>query len=340
MMVMIINLNACSKAEEKRYEASFLDVFDTMTTLVGYAKDKEEFTQYAQIIHDQLKEYHELYDIYNNYDGINNIKTINDNAGITPVKVDQKIIDLIKLSQQADRLTDDKINIAFGAVLSVWHKYRTDGLEDPYNAKLPPMEELKERAQHTNINDVIIDEAESTVYLKDPEMSLDVGAIAKGYATEMSSQYAQSKGFTNGMLSVGGNVRTFGSKLDSESKDRSWRVGIQNPDVESKDKNLYVLNLKDYSLVTSGVYERYYTVDGKQYHHIIDPNTLMPADYFLSVSIVCKDSGMADALSTSVFNMPYEDGLMLIESLEDTEALWVLKDGSRKYSSDFNKFIK
>lgn len=340
MMVMIFNLNACSKTHEKRYEASFLDLFDTITKVVGYAKDKDDFTQYAQMIHDKLQEYHQLYDIYNNYDGINNIKTINDNAGKAPVKVDRNIIDLLKLSKKYEKLTGGKINIAFGAVLSVWHQYRTEGLDNPDNAKLPPMDVLKEKAKHTDINDMIIDEANSTVFLKDPEMSLDVGAVAKGYATEMVSQYAKEHGFNNGMLSVGGNVRTIGSKLDGKNNDNTWSVGIQNPDLESNNTNLYILGLNDYSLVTSGVYERYYTVDGKQYHHIIDPNTLMPAGYFLSVSIVCKDSGIADALSTSVFNMSYEQGRKLIESLDNTEALWIFKDGSMKYSSGFQKYIK
>ena len=316
-----------------------MELFDTMTIVVGYAHDKEEFSEYAQMIYDKLKEYHELYDIYHNYEGMNNIKTINDNAGIAPVKVDQKIIDLLKLSKEACKLTGGKMNDAFGAVLSVWHEYRTEGIDDPDNAKLPPMEILKEKAKHTNIEDIIINEAESTVYLKDSEMRLDVGAIAKGYATEMVSQYAKEKGFKNGMLSVGGNVRTIGSKLD-HNKELYWNVGIQNPDLSSEKTNLYILNLKDYSLVTSGVYERYYVVDGKKYHHIINPDTLMPAEYFLSVSIVCKDSGMADALSTAVFNMPYEEGIKLIESLKDTEALWVMKDGAMSYSSGFQKFIK
>ena len=340
IITMVFSLSACSNTKEKRYEASFLDLFDTMTRVVGYADSEEEFKQYAQMIHDELKVYHDLYDIYHNYVGINNIKTINDNAGIKPVKVDQKIIDLIQLSIKLDEITSEKINIAFGAVLSVWHQYRTEGLDDPDQAKLPSMDVLKEKANHIDINKVIVDEEASTVFLSDPEMRLDVGAIAKGYATERVSIFAKEQGFQNGMLSVGGNVCTIGSKLDGKDGDNTWSVGIQNPDLQSEKTNLYILGLNDYSLVTSGVYERYYTVDGKQYHHIIDPETLMPSEYFLSVSIVCRDSGMADALSTSVFNMPYEDGLQLIESLEETEALWVLHDGSMKFSSGFEKFIK
>lgn len=340
MISMVFGLVACNKSNENYYEESYLELFNTVTTIIGYNNNKDEFANHAQMLYDKLKEYHELYDIYHNYEGINNIKTINDNAGISSVKVDSKIIDLLKISKDAYKLTSGKINIAFGAVLRVWHQYRTEGLKDPDNAMLPPMDVLKERAQHTNINDLIIDEKESTVYLRDPQMSLDVGAIAKGYATEMVSEYATDIGFTNGTISVGGNVRTIGSKLVNNNKDGYWSVGIQNPDLESNNKNLYILNLKDCSLVTSGIYERYYTVNGKQYHHIIDPDTLMPSTYFLSVSIVCRDSGMADVLSTSVFNMPFKEGLKLIESLKNTQALWIFHDGTMKYSSGFEKLIR
>lgn len=93
-------------------------------------------------------------------------------------------------------------------------------------------------------------------------------------------------------------------------------------------------------MVTSGIYERYYTVNGQQYHHIIDPETLMPSAYFVSVSIVCQDSGLADALSTAVFNMPYDQGSELIEKLEGVEAMWVLYDGTEKYSTGFQDLIK
>ncbi len=339
-MMMISMLSACSFGKDMRYEASFLELFDTASVIVGYAKSEEEFTKYSQMIYDELKVYNELYDIYNDYEGVNNIKTINDNAGIKPVKVDRKIIDLLLFSKEWYEKTNGEINVAFGSVLSLWHDHRTAGLDNPENATLPDYEELKERNQHIDIGDMVIDEEASTVYLKDPEMSLDVGAIAKGYAVERAALFAQEAGFENGMISVGGNVRTFGNKLDDNGKEIPWSVGIQNPDLSSDVKTLYVLNLSGYSLVTSGIYERYYVVDGKQYHHIIDPKTLMPTEYFVSVSIICPDSGMADALSTAVFNMPYEEGSKLIEGLDGVEALWVFPDQSMKYSSGFQAMIR
>jgi len=335
IIALIFNLSGCD-TKDKRYQAQFLELFDTATTIIGYAKDKATFSQTAQMIYDELKVYHELYDIYNDYERINNIKTINDNAGIAPVKVDQKIIDLLKLGQKAYDLSGGKVNIAFGSVLAVWHQYREEGLDDPDKAELPPIDVLKEKAQHTDMNKVIINEKDSTVYLEDPEMRLDVGAIGKGYATERVAQYMIDKGYTSLLLSVGGNVRAIGSR---EEKQKAWNVGIQNPDLESKDKYLMITELENLSLVSSGDYERYYTVDGKRYHHIIDPDTLMPAEYFTAVSIICEDSGLADALSTTVFSMSLEDGKKLIESLPGVEAMWVEKDGEIVYSSGFESYI-
>ncbi|MGB4659655.1 MAG: FAD:protein FMN transferase [Mobilitalea sp.] len=339
IMILMFNLSGCAAKEKTRYSAQFLELFDTVTTIIGYADSKDEFSEYSQLIYDNLKEYHELYNIYNDYEGISNIKTINDNAGIAPVKVDQRIIDLLLYSKEAYEFTGGRVNVVFGAVLQVWHDYRTVGIENPDTAELPPMEVLEEKATHIDINKMIINEEESTVYLDDPGMSLDVGAIAKGYATECVTDITREAGYTNGLISVGGNVRAVGGKNEGE-EETLWNVGIQNPDLESEETYLQVLELKDLSLVSSGDYERYYTVDGVQYHHIIDPATLMPAEYMTAISIVTEDSGMADALSTAVFNMPYEEGLEFIEALPDTEAMWVFQDGTMKYSSGFEAYIK
>lgn len=329
-------LSGCSvKPQLNRYDAQFLELFDTVTSVVGYAKDKETFTASVQEFHDELEEYHQLYDIYHEYEGINNIKTINDNAGIQPVKVDQRIIDLMDEALEMYEVTDGYMNIAMGSVLEIWHEYRTAGIDDPLAAELPPMEDLKKAAEHTNIDDIVIDREQSTVYLKDPEMSLDVGAIAKGYATEMVCREMEENGFSNAMVSVGGNIRAIGTKPDGSS----WVVGIQNPDMESDEPYLHTVPVKDQSLVTSGSYQRYYTVDGITYHHIIDPETLMPENEYVSVSILCEDSGMADALSTAAFNRSLEEGKQMIEQIEGAEALWVFPDGREVCTPGFEALM-
>jgi thiamine biosynthesis lipoprotein len=188
-------------------------------------------------------------------------------------------------------------------------------------------------------------------------MSLDVGAVAKGYAVEQVTQVAIKNGFTSGIISVGGNVRAIGNKGNGNNATGNkvsgnngagnngnvnglWNLGIQNPDKESEKTTINIVYLTDLSLVSSGDYERYYTVNGKRYHHIIDPDTLFPAQYFSAVTIICKDSGIADSLSTAVFNLPFDKGLKYINDLPDTEALWVMKNGEIRYSDDFSKYLK
>lgn len=335
--LMICSVAGCSrKPVLTRYDAQFLQLFDTVTSVVGYAKDKETFTAYAQELHDELEIYHQLYDIYHEYEDINNLKTINNNAGIEPVVVDQKIIDMLEMAKEMDLKTDGNFNVAMGSVLSIWHEYRTDGINNPETAELPPMEKLEAAAEHMDIQDVIIDRKASTVYLADPEMSLDVGGIAKGYATEMVCRKLEEDGLTNALVSVGGNVRAIGTKDDGTK----WKLGIQNPDLSSETKYLHTIAVEDMSLVTSGVYQRYYTVEDVQYHHIINPDTLMPGFDYDSVSILCKDSGMADSLSTAVFNMKQEDGQTLIESMDGVEAMWLYPDGTEKYSSGFQSYME
>ncbi len=335
ILSFIFTLTSCKN--DVRYEAEFLNVFDTLTQIISYKNDKENFQELSDFIYNELYKYHQLFDIYNNYENINNIKTINDNAGKKPVKVDRKIIDLLLFSKEAYIKSEGECNVALGSVLKIWHRYRENGIDDPVNASLPPVDLLHSAAEHTDIDKVIIDTKESTVFLEDPEMSLDVGAVAKGYAVEQVCKKAENQGYTSVLLSVGGNVKAIGSK-DGEGS--PWNVGIQNPNRESIQPTLINVNIIAKSVVTSGVYERYYAVDGERYHHIIDPETLMPADYFQSVSIICDDSGMADILSTAVFCMPYEDGLVFINSLPDAEAFWVFKDNSVKYSENFDNYMK
>lgn len=313
---------------QKRYEASFLTLFDTVTTMVGYADSQETFTAQAQQIHDELLEYHQLYDIYNDYDGMNNLKTVNDNAGIAPVEVDARILDMLEFSRELYEETGGRVNVAMGGVLSLWHDAREAGIEDPANAYLPDQDALEEAARHADWSNVVIDEEAGTVYLADPDMSLDVGAIAKGYAVERVCETAPA-----GMLiSVGGNVRATGPKPDGSP----WVVGIENPDGGDFLHTLYV---EDSSVVTSGDYQRYYLVDGQRYHHIIDPDTLYPATRWRSVSILCEDSGIADGLSTALFTLSQEDGQKLLDAF-DAEALWMTQDGELLYSPGFQAMVR
>ena len=212
VFVLILNISACHSHEFKRYEAQFITLFDTVTQIVSYMESKDIFSEHANQIYDDLEEFHKLYDIYNLYPGIANIKSINDMAGQKPVKVDRKIIDLLLFSKEIFKKTNGKVNVGLGSVLSIWHNYRERGIEDPENSHLPPVDLLKEASIHTDIDNVIINEKESTVFLEDPDLSLEVGSIAKGYAVEQVALRAIKRGFTSGLISVGGNVKVIGTK--------------------------------------------------------------------------------------------------------------------------------
>lgn len=319
------------ETSRKQYQATFLDLFDTVTSIVGYADSEEEFQQVSQSVYDELLEYHQLFDIYNDYEGINNIKTINDQAGKTPVVVEERIISLLTACREFYEATDGKVNVAMGSVLKLWHEARNDGINDPQNARLPEKTALEEAAEHMNFDAVVIDEAASTVYISESEVQLDVGAIAKGWATEQVAQNAP----TGLLISVGGNVRATGPKPESGAP---WVIGIQNPDGDAEEylNTLYVSNG---SVVTSGDYQRTYVVDGESYHHIIDPETLYPARYWRAVTIVCEDSGVADALSTALFLLPMEEGQVLLDRY-GAMAMWVGTDGSILYSPGFEDLIR
>ena len=331
--LMLCLLCGCAAPAQKGptiYEASYLTLFDTVTIIKGPAESQEEFASVAQGLHDEMLRLHQLFDIYHDYEGLNNLKTVNDMAGIEPVQVDSAIIELLTDCISYHELTGGRVNVAMGSVLKLWHEARSDGLEDIANAKLPDMDALKEAAQHTDIESIVIDEAASTVYISDPEVSLDVGAVAKGWAAQRAAEKAPV-GF---LMSVGGNVCATGPK----SEGNPWVIGVRDPD-GAADDYLHTLYVEHGSLVTSGDYQRTYMVDGEFYHHIIDPDTLMPSSYWRSVTILCDDSGLADALSTALFLMDREAGQQLLTQCA-AEAMWVNAAGEIFYSPGFETSIR
>lgn len=333
LILCALLLSGCagqSGPEKKQYNATFLTLFDTVTVITGLAESEEQFSAKVQSIHDGLEECHQLFDIYNDYEGLTNLKTINDNAGGEPVTVDEKIIALLLDCKGFYEATGGKVNVAMGSVLNLWHVARNDGIHDPANAYLPDMDALKEASLHTDFSAIVIDEVNSTVQITDPKVRLDVGAVAKGWSTQFVCENAPA-----GLLvSVGGNVCATGPKNEAGTP---WVVGVQDPDMG--DKYLHTLYLSDGSMVTSGDYQRNYAVDGKMYHHIIDPETLYPAEHWRSVTIVCGDSGVADMLSTALFLLPLQEGKALLKTWE-AEAMWVDAEGNIYYSDAFQTLIR
>lgn len=312
----------------QRFSTVFLDAFDTVISLIGYADSEAAFAAQAESAHALYLHLHKLFDAYHSYEdeGIVSVYTLNERAAKAPVAVDPILFGLLAFCKGQYAMAYGQTNVAMGGVLRLWHDYREAGLADPASAALPPMEDLRRAAQHASIDDLILDAEAGTVFFADPQLKLDVGAVAKGYATEIVAQMLLSGDMPSFTISAGGNVRVGQPPLDGRS---AWGVGIQDPDGEVLDAQdiAEAFYLSDLSVVTSGDYQRYYEVDGVRYPHLIDPDTLMPGTYYRSVSILTRDSGYADFLSTAAYLMPYEESRAFIDALPGVEALWIFPDG-------------
>ena len=311
----------------------YFNYFDTVSYVYCYINDSaEQFESCSADVAVILEEYHQLFDIYNEYTGINNLCTLNKNAGGEALKVDEKLIDFLLYARELHNRTDGHMNVMMGSVLRLWHDCREAAAEDRENASVPDIKALEKANEHTSIELLEIDEENCTVRISDPHASIDVGALGKGYAIERAADFLSAEGKLGYVLNVGGNIRIIGTKPDGSG----WVTGIKNP----KDPSTIAVNITiaDTSCVTSGSYERFFIADGKKYHHIIDPDTLFPAEYFDSVTVITPDSGVADCLSTALFCMSYEEGLKLLESF-GAEALWILPDGEKLYSPGMEQLV-
>ena len=314
----VLSFTSCTDPEIKVKNRIFYEYFDTVSYVYDYSGGTDaQFDEVCRGVEYELKTCHELFDIYNTYAGVTNLKTVNDSAGKGPVKVNVRIIDLLEDAIELYELTDGNVNVMMGSVLSIWHKHRTEGVS------LPDMNALVAANEHTSIENLVIDRENMTVEITDPEASLDVGAIAKGFTAELIYNMLAERGICGYAINLGGNLRTVGTKPDGSG----WVSGVQNPDKNAADPYVATLTISDSALVTSGVYERYYTVNGVQYHHIINKDTLMPERGYLSVTVHTESSTVADALSTALFNMSIDEGREVISSLSYTEIIYVLADG-------------
>ena len=313
LLLCLLMLTACGKRE---YSTKYFDLFDTYTSFQAYCSSQSEFEEISEGLHSEMARLNKLFDIYNDYEGISNLKTINDNAGISPVKVDEDLYALIKEGINAYNETDGYINIAMGSVLRVWHDYREMAETDPDKAAVPTKAELEEAALHRDINSIVLNEKDKSVYIKDKNTSIDVGAIAKGYAADKARQYLNEKGITAGLLNLGGNVIGLNDKVKP-----SWKIGVQKP-TEGSSEYVYKLDIENEAAVSSGNYQRYYVYEGKVYHHIINKDTLLPADNNKSVTIVSSSSLEGDIYSTYLFILPYEEGIKIAEE-KGLNVVWV-----------------
>lgn len=342
-VVSLLLLSGCTTKEQEltQYTKRTLTAgFDTELVLIGYAYSEAEFDEYYELMRERYLYYNALFDHFKDYEGVNNIKTINDNAGIQPVVVDPVIIELLQFTLEYEDYNDQKFDMALGAVLEIWHQYRDVGMmknQEGEPGVVPDMSLLQEAKELTGSDLLVIDEENSTVFLTKEGASLDLGAVAKGWVTEQVALDLEEAGLTHGALNAGGNVRTINNKPDGP-----WRIGVARPSTLNSSSVDTITLDGSISMVTSGDYQRYYTdADGNMLHHLIDPVTLMPANHFRSVTIVTPDSGVADLFSTIFFLHDYESGLELLDRYNADHpdspigVIWVIDGDAQAPSADF-----
>lgn len=245
------------------------------------------------------------------------IGRINASAG-QPVEVSDDTIYLLQKAICYSELSDGLFDITIEPVASLWDFNSEAAIE---NAVKPPSETSVTAAmQHVDYHNLQI--SGNTVTLLDPESSIDLGGIAKGYIADQLKAYLLEQGVQSAIIDLGGNILTIGNRPDGSP----FHIGIKRP-FDSSGDIITSVNITDQSVVTSGIYERCFTYQGSLYHHILSPTTGYPTDNDLSsVSIIAASSVDCDALSTVCLLLGLEDGKELIESLPDTEAVFITKD--------------
>lgn len=318
LIFLLLLLSGCG--EKQKYEAQFFDVFDTVSSVSVYAANQSQADEYTAAVHDRLLELHRLYDPYNDYDGINNLKTVNDNAGIAPVSIDKDLYTLLGFGVQAYHDTNGAVDISMGGTIELWHKYRDNAIDNNI-IEIPSAAELEATRTENGIESLVL--TENSAYITDKNVSLNLGAFAKGYATDEALKVLKDMGCDSALVNLGGNVGCYRGK----AKDKSWIVGIQDPLVP--ENLLDTVPIDNGFLISSGDYQRYYIYNGQKIHHIIDPDTLMPADKFSGTTVVCSDGTSGDMLSTALFILPQKDGAELARKYGAEKMYWIDKNGEQ-----------
>lgn len=247
------------------------------------------------------------------------VMDINHAAGRHPVTVSQPVFELIRCAKAASLYPGSAFNLAIGPLVKRWKiGFKGD--------TVPPAEDIASLLLITRPEDVLLDEAKSSVLLAKAGMEIDLGAIAKGYIADRVRDYLRKEGAELGLINLGGNIQTLGSP------EGGWSVGLKKP--FAADELIGTMDVENMSVVTSGTYERYFEQDGKRYHHILDPRTGYPLDNELdSVTIVSKNSIDGDIWTTLMFGMGVEKGCAALRALPDIEAIFVTKAKEVVFSS-------
>jgi FAD:protein FMN transferase len=245
---------------------------------------------------------------------------INKNAGIQPVQVPDEVFHLIERCQRMSSLTQGAFDITYGSVDKKYWNF------DTRMTQLPDIKVAAKAVKLVNYKNVILDPEMKTVFLKNRGMRIGFGGIGKGYAAEMAKKVMINKGAENGVVNAAGDLTAWGKQING----RPWTIGIADPN--HKQSLFSQFDISNKSVATSGDYEKYVIIDGKRYSHTIDPVSGMPAQGLKSVTIICGNAELADALTTPVIVMGTEAGLHMINQLNGVEAI-IIDENDKMYNS-------
>ena len=245
---------------------------------------------------------------------------INQNAGMKPVKVDPEVFNLIERSLRISRITDGYFDISYGSIDRKFWNF------DREMKELPDPEMIKEHLKLVNYHNILLNREDSTVFLKEKGMRIGFGGIGKGYAAEMGKRLLLNRGVKSGVVNASGDLTTWGNQADG----KPWTIGIANPD--NARLPFSYMNISNISVATSGNYEKFVSIGGKKYSHTINPKTGMPVTGIKSVTIICPNAEIADALATPVTIMGIEKGIGMINQIQQVECI-IIDDENHIYSS-------
>lgn len=300
-LVLCLLLAGCAQKRTEKYTATWLDLFDTQIRLTAFAGSRAEFDRAAGEVYALLARLDAVFDAYEPHEGVSGVWAVNQADG-QAIAAEPELLSLLSQSLEWAKASGGAFNPAMGSVLSLWHEARETGV-------LPSNEALSRAAGHMDCAKVVVDQAAGTICLGDPEARLDLGAVAKGWAMARAAQLLD-EALPHYLLDGGGNIVCGKAPLDGRE---AWSVGVRDPESDNAGDCLQVLRLTDCAAVTSGGYQRYVEIGGVRYHHLIDPDTLYPASFHLQSTVVCRDSALADFLSTATFLLPAEQARALAD---------------------------
>lgn len=306
-------------------------LMDTYVSIKTYGPDTDLMKQAVSEAFSEMRRIAELTDRFPEEGTIeytiSEVCKINSMAGKEPVLVSEDVFRILLLAKEYNELSQGAFDITIAPVLDVWGFGRD-------KMQVPNESDIKQVLKLVDIDNLVINSKEKSAFLKYKGASVDLGGIAKGYAAERAADVLKKYGIKQAIINAGGNVRVLGLK----EKVSPWKIGIQDP--RDASNLIAILHLEDESAVTAGDYQRYFTTDGVRYHHIISPWTGFPANNHLSVTVVCKDAGVADVLATALFILEPKEAFNLAESLAGIDAVLVSSDKKIRVTSGLRTKIE